>query len=180
MDELLKVEPSFNKEMFITKVNNIFVMLHSAIMMDDINRVRHFISDELEKKYENILTELNNKNLRQMYDELNVKTTEIDNVSIEEDKIRIKVVIVSRYMDYLIDKTSGKFISGINNRRIEKTNYLIFEKKIGNRYNKIDKKCPGCGANIDVNKNGKCSYCGQIFDTENYDWILTSIDTSDV
>ena len=28
----------------------------------------------------------------------------------------------------------------------------------------------------DVNKNGKCEYCGTIFNAENYDWILTSIE----
>lgn len=49
MNELLNIDKTFNEAMFITKVNNIFIMLHSAIMMDDLNRVRHFISYNLEK-----------------------------------------------------------------------------------------------------------------------------------
>lgn len=177
MDELLKIDSSFNQGMFITKVNNIFVMLHTAIMMDDIDRVRHYISGDLEEKYDNLLKNLNNRNVRQMYDELNVKTTSIDNIQVLDDKIIIDVTIVSRYMDYLIDKDTFKLVSGINDRRIEKNNYLVFEKNIGKNYNNIDRKCPGCSANIDVNKSGKCEYCGTIFDTENYDWILTSIET---
>ena len=180
MDELLKLDSSFNEGMFITKVNNIFIMLHSAVMMDDLNRVRHFLDSSVEAKYENILKDLNEKNVRQMYDELNVKTTSIDSVEILDNKAIIKVTIISRYMDYLIDKTTSKFVSGINDRRVEKTNHLVFEKTLGNAYNKIAQKCPGCGANIDVNKNGKCAYCGTIFDAQNYDWILTSIETIDV
>ena len=152
-------------------------MLHSAIMMDDLNRVRHFISYDLEKKYENILSELNNKNIRQMYDELNVKSTNIDKIEILEDKIIIKVTIISRYMDYLVDKTSGKFISGNNTSRVEKINHLIFEKNKDAKDYKIIRACPRCGASMDINKTGECSYCRTIFNTENYDYILTSIET---
>ena len=150
-------------------------MLHSAVMMDNLDRVRHYISDELEEKYDNILKDLRNRSRRQMYDELNVKTTSIKSVEIIDNTLVVKVNIVSRYMDYLIDRDSGKFVSGINDHRVEKMNHLIFTKKIGKSYSGIDKKCPGCGATIDVNSNGKCAYCGAIFNTENYDWILSSI-----
>ena len=177
MEELLKIDPSFNEGMFITKVNNIFIMLHSAIMMDDLNRVRHFISYSLEKKYENILNELNSKHLRQMYDELNVKTTMINNVEILEDKIVIKVTIISRYMDYLINKDTGEFVSGNNQSRVEKTNHLIFEKNRNAKDYNIVRKCPRCGASIDINKSGECPYCRTIFNAEDYDYILTSITT---
>lgn len=180
MNELMNIDKSFNKDMFITKVNNIFVMLHHSIMMDDLDRVRHFISKDLENKYENILKEYNSKNLRKMYDELNVKTTSIKNIRIENNKAIIEVLLVSRYMDYFIDKNSGNYVSGINDRRVEKTNYLTFEKILGSTYNSIARSCPSCNANIDVNSNGKCSYCGTIFNAENYDWILISLETFNV
>ncbi len=175
MNELLKIDPTFNEGMFITKVNNIFVMLHSSIMMDNLERVKHFLSEDVYLKYEDILKDLNSRNVRQMYDELNVKNTYIKDIEINDECVIIKVDITSRYMDYLIDKTTGKFISGFNDHRIEKTNHLELTKKRNASNYGIDKKCPGCGANIDVNNSGKCAYCGSIFNTENYDWILTSI-----
>lgn len=175
MNDLLKIDPTFNEGMFITKVNNIFVMLHSSVMMDNLERVKHFLSEDVYQKYDDILKDLNSRNVRQMYDELNVRNTYIKDIEIKEDCVIIKVDITSRYMDYLIDKTTGKFISGYNDHRIEKVNHLELTKKFGTSSYKIDKKCPGCGANIDVNNNGKCAYCGSIFNTENYDWILTSI-----
>lgn len=176
-DKLVELDSSFNQGMFITKVNNIFVMLHTAIMMDDLDRVRHFISDDLELYYDGVLKELNSKNLRQMYDELNVKTTEVKEVIIDGDKVIIKVDIVSRYMDYYIDKDTGNFVSGNRDRRVEKINHLTLEKRIDAHYNGIVRKCSSCGAPIDINSNGKCSYCGNIFKTEKYDWVLIKIET---
>ena len=176
MNELLKIEPDFNEGMFITKVNNIFVLLHSSIMMDNLERVKHFLSEDVYKKIENKLNDLNSRNVRQMYDELNVKETHIKDINIQDNCVIINVDITSRYMDYIFDKDSGKFISGFNDHRIEKLNRLEFTKKLETNSYGIDKKCPGCGANINVNNNGKCDYCGTIFDAKNYDWILTSID----
>jgi predicted lipid-binding transport protein (Tim44 family) len=179
MDELLKIDKTFNEGMFITKANNIFIMLHHSVMMDDLNRVKHFLSDEVFQIYEKKQAKLNQDNVRQMYDELNVKSTMIKGVNIRENYAIIKVDIVSRYMDYLVDKDTNKFISGYNDHRIEKLNHLEFTKYLNKNYSGIDKKCPGCGANIDVNNSGKCSYCGTIFNAKDYDWILTSIKVED-
>lgn len=176
MDELLKIDTTFNEEMFISKVNNIYIMLCTAVMMNDLNRVRHFIGPELEKKYESVLDDLNQKNLKQVYNELNVKTTEIEDINILDDKIVIKVLLISRYMDYLVNKDTSEYVSGVNDHRIEKINHLTFEKAIGSKYNSIVRKCPTCGASMDVNNSGECPYCKTIFDTEDHDYVLMSIE----
>lgn|SRR5574344_1822868 len=180
MDEIKDIDPEFNEAMFITKVNNIFVMLYSAIMMDDLDRVRHYLSASLEEKYDALLKDLNSRNVRQMYDELNVKTTTITFIKIKDDILELHVDLVSRYMDYLVDKDTGNYISGDNEERIEKLNHLILNKKIGATYEESARKCPSCGANINVNASGKCPYCGSIFDAENHDWILTSLSSVEV
>ena len=176
MDELLKIDTNFNEAMFKTKVDNIFVKLHTAVMLGNIESVKHFLSDELYNDYNNKVIDLNNKNYRQMYDELNVKSTEIENVNIHPDKIEIKIKIVSRYMDYIIDKDNGNYISGNDKYRIEKNNVLTFTKKIDTKELKMSRKCPGCGSNMDINNYGKCNYCGRIFNLDDYDYILTSIE----
>ena len=38
-------------------------------------------------------------------------------------------------------------------------------------------KCPGCGAAINVNANGKCAYCGTIYNLVDKDWVLSSLKT---
>ncbi len=40
----------------------------------------------------------------------------------------------------------------------------------------MSRKCPGCGASIDANNSGVCPYCGTVYNTEDYDWVLTGIE----
>lgn len=175
MEELMKYDTEFSESKFFTKVDNIFVMLHVALMTKNLERVKHFISDDIFNEYENILKNLNEKNYTQMYDELNVKSTEIINASVTDDKFIINVKLVSRYMDYIIDSTNKKFISGNNESRVEKVNYLTFEKIRNHKTQGAVRKCPGCGASMDVNNTGKCEYCGTIYNNEDYDYILVSL-----
>ena len=168
----------FNEAMFKTKVDNIFVKLYTCIMKGDLTDFRHFISEELYNNYINKINELISHNKRQMYDEINVKNTMIINRKILEDKEIIDVEIVSRYMDYIIDINTGDLISGDDTRRIERRNILRFEKKLNTKDFGIVRKCPGCGASINVNNTGKCEYCDTIFNLDDYDYILVSINVN--
>ena len=175
MKELEELDKSFSKSMFITKVNNIFVQLFTAVMTKNLDKIRHFIGENVEKEFDEKIKELKDNHQIQMYDELNVKDTRILNYQILDDKYVIKVELISRYMDYLIDEETKEYISGIDDHRIEKIYHLTFEKKRNAKEYKIVKMCPHCGNSIDLNQNGHCNYCGGIFDAENYDYILTSI-----
>ena len=175
MDELLKLDPTFSLSTFLTKADNIYVMLCTSIMTNNLNRVAHYISDELYDEKKSYLDKLNSENVIQMYDELNVKSTNVLNVEITDDKYIITVELISRYMDYKIDKTTRKYVSGNNTSRIEKVNKLVFTKK--RTFTKLGtaRSCPKCGANMDLNNTGVCKFCGSIFEQDDHDWILTKI-----
>ena len=175
IEQLEKEDSSFTESGFISKVDNIFIMLYSGIMFGTLERIRHKLSDNMINYYQSIIDNLNSQNLRQMYDELNVKSTMILGIYKDQDKYRIEVQLQSRYMDYLVDKTTNRFVSGNNSYRIEVSNHLVFTKKIDAKIEGTTRKCPGCNSNIDSNSNGKCPYCGTFYDTANYDWILEEI-----
>ena len=177
IEELKKVDNTFDESGFIAKVDNTFVMLHSAIMLGDLERVEHKLTDDLILEFQKKIDDLNKKNYRQMYDELNVKSTTIESITEEEDRYLINVLLVSRYMDYIVDQDTLDFVSGINDHRIEKNNYLTFSKRKNSKNESLARKCPGCGANINANFSGKCEYCGTTYDSVNYDWILEKIET---
>lgn len=176
VQELIEKDNTFTEADFIAKVDNTYIMYLSAIMTGNLPRVDHKIGDELYKKAQQKLDLLNKNNQRQMYDELNVKTSNILSIDETEDKYIIKVNLISRYMDYIVDKNTNEFISGNNTSRVEIQNILTFEKNKNAKDFKNIKKCPTCGASIDFNNNGQCPFCKNIFNTEDYDWVLISIE----
>lgn len=177
INEIIKYDKDFTVDKFKTYIDNVFVQITSSVMTKTLDNVKHFMSDNVYKMYFNKINELNEKNFTQIYDELNVKETNIISTKVENETMIIEVELISRYMDYLID-SNGNLVRGDNTCRVEKSNRLIFEKKATVNENKSARTCPGCGSNIDVNANGKCPYCGTIYDLENKDWILTSIITN--
>ena len=169
-------DPTINNSMFLSKVDNIFILLYTGIMFDDLNRVKHKMTPELFEKYKEILDENNSKNVRQMYDEINVKTSSITNITKTEDKIIVKVMLICRYMNYLVDKTTLKFKSGNDDTREEHTLTLTLEKRVDAKDIKVSMHCPACGSPANVNAYGVCPYCGTRFNTEDFDYILTNIE----
>lgn len=174
LNELKALDATFQESLFKTKVDNIFVTMMSSIMQRDITRIYSSLNAEMRAKIQGIIDNLNSNNEIQMYDELNVKHTEIRNVQITEDKYIIEVVLTSRYMDYKLDGTTRKYKSGNNNSRIELVNYLVLEERRNHKDLSKAAHCPYCGANIDYNYSGMCNYCKSQMPKEEYDWILTS------
>lgn len=176
VEEFKNIDNSFSQSMFITKVNNIFVKLFTNIMMDRIDEVKHFISDDVYNYANTIVKQAKQNNTRQMYDELNVKESTIKAINVNEDVYEIKVLLQSRYMDYIISLDDGNYVSGNNSSRIQVDYMLTFQKKANTKDQSIARKCPGCGAPMSVNTSGKCEYCGAIYNQEDYDWILTKLE----
>lgn len=177
INQIINIDNTFNEATFKSYIDNMFVKVYSAIMYDELDTVRHFMNDDVYKKLNSQLEELNKKNLRQMYDELNIKSTEIIDFQVTEENFIITVKLISRYLDYFLNKETGDFISGNNQTRVEKTQILTLTKKRTFLMQKAVRKCPGCGASISINTKGICEYCGATYNLEDYDYILTNIMT---
>lgn len=178
IEEFIKIDNGFNESMFLTKVNNIFVQLFTSIMLDEIDNAKHFISDEVYDWAINKLNSVKTNNWRQMYDELNVKETEIRSIEVNESVYTIKVYLQSRYLDYIIDLSNGKIVSGDDYSRRQVNYMLTFTKKVDTKDQHAIRRCPGCGAPLNVNDSGKCEYCGAIYNQEDYDWVLSKLEIS--
>ena len=176
ISSFLVLDKTFNESMFITKVNNIFIQLFSSIMLDELDNVKHFISDEIFNYANEIVLKNKNNGTRQMYDELNVKNSSIHSIEVNENVYTIKVYLQSRYMDYIISLDDGSRVSGNDDSRIQVDYMLTFEKKVDFINQGVTRKCPGCGAPMNINESGKCSYCEAIYNQYDYDWILTKLE----
>ncbi len=173
--ELENYDKSFSEGTFLTKVDHIFIMILTSIMERDMTRVKHYLSNDIYNKYvELVNTYINNKNIR-LFDEMNIKSSSIENVAINNENIIVNIIIITRYMDYIINE-DGQYLSGVNTNRIEKVHRVEFTKKINAESLKEVRHCPSCGANLDLNDTAVCKYCNNPFDMKNYDYIITNMD----
>ena len=174
LEEIAKYDKDFSEGTFLTKVDHIFIMILDAIMDNDMSSVKHFLSEDIYLKYEELTKEYSSKGYTRIFDEMNVKSTQISDYKVDENNINVEVILTSRYMDYFLD-SNGEYVSGENTRRIEKNHFITFTKKLNaEKYNEI-RRCPGCGASVNVNENGKCKDCGTIFNASDYDYIITKM-----
>lgn len=175
LQNLINEDKNFSEAKFKAKVDNIFIQLYAAVMKQDLQKVKHFLSNDVYEKYNQKIINLQSKNQLQIYDELNVSDTNIVNISEYSDRFEIEVSLLTKYLDYLIDKTSKKFISGNRNVRTEKRVRLIFSEIKNAKALGVARSCNACGANMDLNRSGVCEYCGTVYELKEYDWVLESI-----
>ncbi len=128
VEELMKKDSSFSLSNFITSSNSVYMMLQSAVMLGNLNRIKGKISDKVCQKYQHIIDDFNNNNLRQMYDDLNIKKTEVLSINDKENNYYIQILITSMAKDYVVDKKNLEYRYGLDNEKILKSNYLTFKK----------------------------------------------------
>ena len=113
MNEILKYDEDFSESKFITYVNNVFIQIYTSLMTKEIENIKHFVTDSLYQMLEDKVAELKSQGLIQMYDELNVASTDILSYQVENNQMMIQVRILSRYLDYIVDE-DGNYIRGNN------------------------------------------------------------------
>lgn len=166
---------NFDEGMFTSKVINMVVQYFTAIMKNDLEDVKHFLKEQPLEYGMNIVNDMKSKNRRQMFDELNVRNVVIRNKSEDDNNYIYDITLEARYLDYQLDLSSGEKVSGNDQDRVMKKYELkIIKSKDAKEQGNI-RRCPGCGASLDVNYSGKCPYCGAIYNQEDYDYQILEI-----
>ena len=173
MEDITKYDKEFNESKFISKVDHMFIMILDAIMDKNIDNVKHYISDDIYNKLNELINSYDNKT--RLFDEMNIKSTRIINSSIVDNKIVIVVNITTRYMDYFIDE-NGNYLSGINDHRIEKEHIIKLSKPIYSDNLSEARRCNHCGKTLDINNSGICPYCKQVINISNKEYIIIELD----
>ena len=159
-----------------SKFSNVFIMILTGLMENDMTGVKHYLSDELFGLFqERCRKNKENKEL-QCYDELNVGEINLINRYDDLEYNYIEVDLLSNYMDYVIDSETLKYKSGINDHRVSLHHHMLFRKRKNAKDRSELVKCPNCGASLDINYNGRCTFCGEVTSVEKYDYVLVSID----
>lgn len=179
-DEFQQRNPDFNKEAFRQKVRTAFVAIQNAWMMQDLSKVRKWISDGVYQRFNTQFLMM--KSLEQVNEisDIFIRNVFIDEVESDGNYDIIHVGIQYSMYDAF---TSKKFTRLNDGGPLHAMDYWSFIKKSGVKEKDLyhTTNCPNCGGNLpdDGGETAKCPYCSTITYLGDYDWILAEITQPD-
>ena len=176
IDEYRSIDKDFDLEIFLSNVSNMFIKYYSAISLNKLDTIKHFVNDELFNKALDEVNTNKNNNITHMYDMLNVKESNIISIDELDNSYVIKIKLIARYLDYYIN-SDGK-ISGNDKERVTVPYLIELTKNKDSKEINTIKKCPNCGASLLINDSGKCRYCGSTYNLMDRNFIITKIELS--
>jgi hypothetical protein len=116
---------------------------------------------------------------RNLLDNLSIGNATVVTAHSDQTYDTITVRILAASADYDVDDSNGKVVRG--NRNVEQwTEDWVYQRssdattKTG--AGTMNQRCPNCGAPLDLDLSGVCSYCKAPVMSGKYDWVLTRID----
>ena len=164
-----KLGRDFDINKFIAEAFKIYYDVQIAWMNNDIDSVRNILSDELYNSYKMQLLPMQQKNEKNMMENIKLLNAAIATISFNDNKLDIQVEMDVTCIDYIINSKTGKVLRG---NKYKKCKYLYMMKFSKSLNNKID-RCPNCNAKLDDGESVTCTYCGSVVKKDTDRFVLT-------
>lgn len=179
LNALLQRDPNFSKDDFLARAGDVFITLQNAWTEKNWKSIRAFESNQLFHQHEQQLAQYIRNHQTNVVEDITVLETSIEEYREDANNQTMTVILRGRYRDYIVDDATGKVIKGDRNKKYLMTYRMTFQRKLtatthpGSQTSVTS--CPNCGANLSINQNGICEYCGSEVTTGAMQWVLTSL-----
>ena len=179
IDSITAHDPDFDQAAFIAEVERSFFVVQQAWSERKPEMSRQVMADGLWQQHKVQIDQYTAQHRRNMLDSLAIGNATVVAAHSDQTYDTITVRILAASADYDVDDQSGKVVRG--NRDVEQwTEDWVYQRssaattKTG--AGTMNQHCPNCGAPLDVDLAGVCSYCKAPIMSGKYDWVLTRID----
>lgn len=158
------------------RARHIFLELQAAWSERRWERARPYETDAMFQQHSYWIEEYQRQKLRNVLDD--VRVAAFTPVKIDED--RFFVAVTARIRASMIDYTAredGKVVTGSPASRREFSEYWTLVRSRTFTPPKADsRRCPSCGAELRINRDGHCEFCAAKVTLGEFDWVLTRIE----
>jgi predicted lipid-binding transport protein (Tim44 family) len=179
LDSIRAHDPAFDQAAFIADVERSFFVVEQAWSERKPEMSRRVMADGLWQQHKVQIDQYTAQHRRNMLDNLSVGSATVVAAHSDQSYDTVTVRILAACADYDVDDQSGKVVRG--NRDVNQwTEDWVYQRssdattKVG--AGTMNQHCPNCGAPLDVDLAGVCSYCKAPIMSGKYDWVLTRID----
>ncbi|GAC1335159.1 MAG: hypothetical protein NVSMB17_17730 [Candidatus Dormibacteria bacterium] len=173
------VDPNFNPQQFLDRAQVAFFLLQKAWQDRNVDEGRAYMSPGLYTGWRTQVEQMTAEHRKNVLEGLYIQGMNIVKATHDANFDTITVQVDASAKDYDIDDRTNKKLSG-DSHDTPFTEFWTFTRSAGTRTlvsgGIIEKKCPNCGAPLDVNAVGECKYCNQAVTSGKFDWVLSRID----
>ena len=111
LNELIEKDKTFSESEFKSKVENQFMQIFLAVTVGKIERIDHFVNDEVYARLKAIVEDNTAKNVIHFYEEPNVSNISLNRIVEEDDSFIIEATVLFKAYDYFANKGDLKWVS---------------------------------------------------------------------
>ncbi len=179
LGDLAVTDPSFDANAMQEKISNLYVQMQNCWTDKNIESLRPYFTDAFFTQMERQLNGLKNQGLTNYVDRIAVLGVNLRGFYKQGDKEHLIVELRTRIVDYTVQDSNNKLVSGDRNRE----KFMTYEWDMCRTSGSVTSKegvmhsvsCPGCGAPLSINTTAKCPYCGRVVTLDEHDWALCAI-----
>ena len=179
LGDLAVTDPSFDANAMQEKISNLYVQMQNCWTDKNIESLRPYFTDAFFTQMERQLNGLKSRGLTNHVDRIAVLGVNLRGFYRQGDKEHLIVELRTRIVDYTVQDSNNKLISGDRNRE----KFMTYEWDMCRTAGSVTSKegvmhsvsCPGCGAPLSINTTAKCPYCGRVVTLDEHDWALCAI-----
>ena len=172
-------DPNFNQQQFLDRAQVAFFLLQKAWQDRNVDEGRAYMSPGLYMGWKTQVDQMTAEHRKNVLEALYIQGMNIVKATHDDNFDNITVRVDASAKDYDIDDRTGKKTSG-DSHDTPFTEFWTFSRSAGTKTlvsgGIIEKKCPNCGAPLEVNATGECKYCNQPVTSGKFDWVLSRID----
>jgi hypothetical protein len=171
-------DPGFDLNDFLARVQRVFFLVEQAWSDRKPEESRRVMADALWQQHRLQIQQYIDKGQRNVLDSLAVGEVDVIDATSDASFDTIVARILAACADYDIDVSTNKIVRG--NRRVQQWSEDWHFQRSAKAVTRPDggilnDKCPNCGAPLQVDLAGVCSYCHAQIMAGDYDWVLTRI-----
>jgi tellurite resistance protein len=183
-DVLRARDAAFDEERFLARARRAFEVAQRAWCAQDLEPLRHFVSDGVFERFSLQIEEQVANGWRQGMEGLRVTGTGLVHVSAGArfDTVTVRIGFAADI--HRVERASGERISGSRLPEKHFSECWSFVRHAGAESLEgdglLEGRCPNCGATLAMNQSVKCSHCECLVKSGEFDWVLAEITQASV